>query len=592
MLCFVLDIFYMIVNFDICFLYSNVIQKLFSIFSFVGLFLLLLGLFKKTDVTVYVISSLIFVFTVVNQLKIAYMGEVVLPTDILYLNNIGEITGYIEGTMFNMIKQYLIPLAILLVLLLVICYVVHKNNVCVNKKNVRRTCGLGIALLCLLYVPAYFFPNIYLKKLFNTDERKGYDAICSYAGYYATYGIIPGMLGNILESRQEEPENYNEETVNMELANVKNSETKVLGKPNIIVVLSETFWNIDELEEIEFDKSVASNLESLKKEGILFNMISPSYGGLTSNVEFEFLTGANLMYFNQGFTPYLQLYTGDESYSLPSIVHELNNNGYTSKIIACNSSKLYNCGNVHKYLGFQSQEYITDVDEKYTKGGEVSDKYIVDKIIEEFENKSADDKLFYMALTIQGHMPYSKDKYDNYDISIVKSSLSTEMNDTILSYAQGVYDADKELLRLYEYVNSIDEPTVILFFGDHLPYLQTVNGDNVVDYLEYFNTSDETLNNYRKYNTQALLLANFEIEKGLTKNLSIDLVSSYMLNKMDITISNYYIWLYNSSEVLPSSNFLVSQDKEGNIFSTNDLTNNLKEMYDIRKNIQYKMFYK
>ncbi len=568
-------------------------QLLFNILSFASVFLLLCAIFKRTDIPIYIIASIIFVFTVINQVKIAYTAQPILPTDVLYLNDINEIVGYVDGTLFNMLKQYLIYGILFAIVLIIICAIAHKNNVNIeNAVSKKKIFVLGAIILLLLYVPACVIPDVYLEKLFNVAERKGYAAICTWKDYYLKYGIVPGMLGCIFENRQKEPDGYSEEEVAAELNNVQETNDKIFGKPNIIVVLSETFWNIDELEEVEFNKKVASNFENLKQNGILFNMISPSYGGLTSNVEFEFLTGANLMYFAQGYTPYLQMYGNEKSKENPSIVHELNNNGYVSKIIACNSDKLYNCGKAHNFLGFKSQEYITNLEDKYKKGGEVSDKFIVDKIIQEFETKSFNEKLFCMALTIQGHMPYSIDKYDNYDISIVKSSLSQDMNDTILSYAQGIYDADKELLRLYEYINTIDEPTVILFFGDHLPYLQTENGQNVIDYLEYFNTDDEILNEYRKYNTQALLLANFEIDKGTSMNLGIDLVGVYMLNKMDITISNYYKWLDEVRGVLPSSNMSVSQDATGNIISTKSLTSDLKEMYDLRECIQYKMFKK
>ena len=132
-----------------------------------------------------------------------------------------------------------------------------------------------------------------------------------------------------------------------------------------------------------------------------------------------------------------------------------------------------------------------------------------------------------------------------------------------------------------------------MFYGDHLPYLYTGN-TNAIDILNYFNTSNETLNNYRKYNTQSLILANFDLklDKENTRYLGPDLLSVYILNNMDIKISNYYKWLYESGKFIGAANFLVTVDNNGNLYNTYELSGKYKEMYNLRKNIEYKLFVK
>ena len=165
------------------------------------------------------------------------------------------------------------------------------------------------------------------------------------------------------------------------------------------------------------------------------------------------------------------------------------------------------------------------------------------------------------------------------------------MNGTIISYAQGVYDADQQLGRLYEYIQTIDEPTIIVFFGDHLPYLNTEDGQDILQKLQYFNTEDELLNTYRKYSTEALILANFDInkEKGY---LGADLLGTYVLNKMDINISDYYKWLYTTKDEISGANWKITVDKQGEIYNTNLLEDKMKKAYELRRNIQYKYFIK
>ena len=69
------------------------------------------------------------------------------------------------------------------------------------------------------------------------------------------------------------------------------------------------------------------------------------------------------------------------------------------------------------------------------------------------------------------------------------------MTDVLLSYSQSCYNADMQLGRMYDYIQNFDEPTILVFYGDHLPYLpDTKTKEDIINYLSYFNTDDELLN--------------------------------------------------------------------------------------------------
>ena len=245
-----------------------------------------------------------------------------------------------------------------------------------------------------------------------------------------------------------------------------------------------------------------------------------------------------------------------------------------------------------KKIGFD--EYLdVETEESIENPNNISDEYITDLIIEELKNKKKDEKIFYMTETIQNHMPFEIDKYANYDISIKNSKLKSEMNDTILSYAQGVYDADKQLNRLYEYIKEYEEPTIILFLGDHLPYLYTEKGNNALESISYFNTGDDIEDTYRLYNTQALILSNYNIDLNDMPNyLSNNMILTYIVNNMDIKLSSYYKWLYSTMKYLPATNSFISLDIDGAKYDTQALKGNMKEINDLRRNMQYKFFIK
>ena len=359
------------------------------------------------------------------------------------------------------------------------------------------------------------------------------------------------------------------------------------GKPNIIVVFSEAFWDIEQVEDIKFQPSVTTNIKKLKKQGATVNLLSCSYGGMSENVSYELLTGGNMNYFPNGYIPIMSLYRRRNITQAPSIIKELNKNGYHSKIVF--GRDFYNSKDAFLKLGFNEYEELEETEEN-KKGYFISDEYVTDNIIKELEEKTSNQKMFYMVETIQNHMPYTIDKYENYDIA-VESKFDEDTNNTLLTYAQGIYDVDKQTNRLYEYIKQYKEPTILIFLGDHLPYLYTSEGKDLTEHLSYFNTPDDLENTYRKYDTEALILSNYDINYDkFPSYLSNDLLMTYIINNMDIEIQDYYKWLYTTIDELPATNKFLFLDNLGNKYSLNDMSDRQKDIYNLKEMMQYRFF--
>lgn len=555
----------------------------FSMLLSIIVYTLFLAFTKKTWKATLISYILIFILSIINQLKVIFSGEPLYFSDINFLGQAGDLMGLVAGNIsLKFVLQFICIIAIYGGVLGLLIFASYKNNFELKNKKIRiPLIILDIAILLCLFLPNKYTKELYLKIFFNTDEYVDFDSYTTNLGFYNRNGLINGMYGILLNNVFVEPENYNENTLNNMLASAK-VETEKYGKPNIIVVFSESFWDIDQLEEIEFDKAITSNYNRLKEKGKMVNIITPSYGGMSENVTFEVMTGGSMNYFSKGYIPIMSLYSRKSSENIPSIVKNLKNNGYITEI---NFGKdYYNSQKAYSKLGFDTyREFIEG------KSEHLSDKYCTDILIKRLEQKSNTPLLYVMA-TIEGHMPYSKDKYDKYDISITKSNLSENMNDTVLSYAQGIYNSDYQLGRLYEFIENFDEPIILIFLGDHLPFMYTEDGKNVIFELDYFNTDDELLNNYRLYNSQALILSNYEEEIELPEYIGTDLLLNYIVNQLDVELEPYYKWLYNTTEVLPGINRYISFDKKGNLYDPTELTNEMNEVYENRKLMQYKFF--
>ena len=533
--------------------------------------------YKKANIILIIIS---FIVTTINQIKIFYMQEPIYLSDIKLLGSLGDVFKITDGT-YGSLSKYLL-LFIIKTLILTGIFIFAKRY---KEKEQKRNYYfiIPIILLIILSLPIKGINNL-VKGTFHSDSFKDYTSVSSNLDYYKVYGFTGGMYFNILDSRIFKPDNYNKEEIDKVLN--YQSDNNMEADYNIILVFSESFFDITKLDEIEFNKDILSSYHELESKGKLISMITPTYGGRSCNVEFELLTSNNLSYYDISYIPYLYFNKKDFN-RYDNFLTTMKDSNIVSTSYITTSDNLYNVGNVYNYLGFTNkiENREEDINTKF-----IPDKYVTDRIIEYTNNEN--NKFFLFATTMQNHMPYKKDKYSNYNVSIKNSKLDDDSNEAILSYAQGLYEAGNELKRLYEYINTIDKKTIIVFLGDHLPYLSNQKGDNLIDKLDYFNTDDANLNLYRKYNTEALILSNFDIEFDDTKYLSPDLLVPYLLKTLKVKMNSYYDYLINESkEILPSYNKYVAMDKEGNIYSISELPDNMKKEYNLRHSLQYNLYY-
>ena len=564
----------------------------FSFLLFWGIYMFVFGCMNNVYRTTVLLSAALVLCGIVNQLKIAYSDTPVFLSDFFFLNSAGTFMDILKGTIMGIILKYLVIIVAFLTGIVYICkFAKNRNEFSIRKRFRAFYIILPILFMVIISVPNKNISHFMLKTFFSIDERQDNYATTNM-GYYFKFGVFGGLYGQNLESRLEEPDGYDpselEQLVEESCKKKRNSHK--FGKPNIVMIFSESFWNIDDMKEVRFDQPVASNFEQLKQKGILVDMISPSYGGISSNVEYEMLTGSSIKFFSSGYIPYMQLYIDDKYIKAPSVIQELKRNGYKTHITSTWESSLFNCKSVYEYFGVDVTEYKEDLKDSYKKGGRISDAYVAERLIQELKEKPKDEKLFTMILTAQAHMPFNFDKYEDYDISIVDSKLDPEEEDTIRSYAQGVYDADKQLKEVYDFIQTYEEPTILIFYGDHLPYLKNEKGEDITKKLEYFNTGDSTEDLYRKYHTQCLILANYDIGEDDIDYMGPDLVMDYLLNNMDLEVSPYYQWLYTTIDKLPASNLYVSVDKNGNKYKTSKLTGTMKDTFDLRRKMNWKYF--
>lgn len=584
----VLEFYYTICTFDIARISLRIFPAIISIILIYCIYFILLAIFRRTDRAIIFFGIFFLIIYIINEGRIYYTSDTLLITDVLFLQNAGEVAGFAGVTFINCIKFIFFATILAIVILTYLFKIAKRNNIKVkNIKNSLIRCAISIIVLVLLFMPKGNVDKFIVNNIYNINDGKDNAITASNTRYFYKYGVLSGLYGKLIESRRFVPDDYDENELKGILENApKNNGT--WKQPNVIVIFSESFWDVSKLEKIKFDKDVTPNYHMLKEKEIAIEMISPAYGGISSNVEFEILTGGSLNFFSKGYTPYMQLFHKGISDNNPNFIKELKNNGYKTKILNSSSANMFNCDFIYDIYGVDERNHLYD--EIDLNGEYVTDSYLTDQIIEYFNNKDKDEKTFFFTITMGGHMPYFEERYEKYDVNIIESPYEDDVNEVVHSYAEGMYLADKELGRLYDYINTLDEDTIVIFFGDHLPHLSTPDGKDALFKTNFLSYDYDLESVYRQFNTTALILSNYDIEYDGTKYLSPDLLLTYVFNNMDLELSPFYRWLYQTKDTLPSSNYVVSQDKDGKIYYTLALTDEMKKTYELREKMQYMLF--
>lgn len=240
-------------------------------------------------------------------------------------------------------------------------------------------------------------------------------------------------------------------------------------RPDIVIVQSESFFDPGRMRGYA-DNQFIPNFTRLAATGETGPLYVPTFGGGTIRTEFEVLTGLPLRYFPQIQFPYLQI----ETKVIPGLARTLRSNGYTTLAIHDNDPGFWNRASALQRLGFDRFISINDFPKNPPLDGRyVSDRVLTDEILSQLKDSGPPQLLF--AISMEAHGPYDGNP-GNINIAerdaIPVPPGVTGMAKTMLqNYLYHARHADEQLGRLADALSHRARPTLLLFYGDHLPAL-------------------------------------------------------------------------------------------------------------------------
>ena len=442
--------------------------------SCIVLFLMLMLLFAVTHnifAAGVIISAVLLLFYTVSFYKRMMTGVVLIPADLNFLRHMGGLSAFI-----NLTLHWQPVASILCAAALNIPLYFASKHIRLNLKG-RATAYITSGLIIF----ALSFTRLSVDILMPMMDVQA-SADMSENDIYEQKGALLGFFTLGVGWDIDPPDGYSplfmESLAAQITANITPRMDTTDIKPNVIIVMSESFWDPTKLPNIAFSEDPMPNLRRLQEAATAGSVVSPVFGGMTSNVEYEFLTGNAMRFVRFGDFPYYVSATyidRDEGRALPNMFRA---NGYRTVAMHTYDGSFYDRDRHYPKLGFDifiADEDMPDARFKGMFGGRniISDEYFGDILIEVIED--ADRPLFLFGITVQNHMPYAANRYeDEVTRGITADSggiLSEEDTLYLETFLEGTYDADLLLGRLYDYVMDSDEPTILVFFGDHLPVI-------------------------------------------------------------------------------------------------------------------------
>ena len=377
---------------------------------------------------------------------------------------------------------------------------------------------IGIIVCGVLYT---FVTNIAI------DKRVVSTYFGNIAFAYEDYGLPYCFSASLFNTGISEPNGYTKKAMakidkDGELNQTATSRSSD-ELPNIIVVQLESYFDVANAEFFTTSEDACPNLHNLYQNYSNGYFKVPSVGAGTANTEFEVLTGMNLRYFGPGEYPYK---TYSKKHPTESAATALASLGYGTHALHDNTGNFYSRANVFNNMGFDtftSKEFMNVL--QTTENGWAKDEILTQHIMEAMDTTKQED--FVFTVSVQGHGNYPETQVIENPKIKVEGIEDEALKNKWEYYVNQVYEMDQFVGDLIKAVEERNEPSVVAFYGDHLPTMGLKAEDLKSRYL---------------YNTNYVIWDNIGLQKD-DKNIPAYQLMSEVLNRLDIhsgTVFNYH----------------------------------------------------
>ncbi|MDO4870969.1 MAG: sulfatase-like hydrolase/transferase [Candidatus Saccharibacteria bacterium] len=522
--------------------------------SWVIIFLIdvvLLAIFNRTILANLILIIISIVWLFVDQIKMTSRQTPFLPEDLFLIGEAKQMTSLIQTSDF----YFLIRNLILIFIMSLSAYFIYHLLMHYPKPSRRRR-WLVSSLLAVIGVGGLI--NIYQQlrdpNLMTTHNNLIHNAIinCCPASNYYWNGPVVGFISNIGKITLDRPSEYSEDNICQIVQKYQPVLTELKQKTptepiNIVLILSESLT----------DPMLFQDYYAFKQDPIPFThwlqqnrpsgwLTTTEYGGGTANVESDVLTSLSST-FNNNTTPFTHFLPKIKNF--PSLASTLKSFGYSTSALHNYTPQMYKRHLVYPNIGIDNFYDISSFShtQAIDRNTYDSDSSFFATLLEHLQQNSEQPK-FINGITMQNHAPY-----DNiYNLTTQwteQDNLSDDEYNRLENYLTGINYSDQALQQFYRQLQQINQKTLVLIYGDHLP------GSGVFSRVA---EADQEL----AHLTPIITLANFDLKFKNFDKISANYLATTIFEALDWPKSGYYTMLDQIRQKYPALTNYHAGDNE------------------------------
>ena len=483
-----------------------------------------------------------------NRYVLTFRGRAIFPGDLLSLGTAANVASNYDYTPNAL--QVTTGLICLLCLLLALTIPRQRGR---SKLRLRSAAPAALvsAAFAVVFFGTSFLSSMGIKPDLWTTRGDGFALHFAICLRYST--VSP-------------PEGYSEQTLGEIVGKLADDDVSASGaltgavQPvNLIVIMNESFSDLASVADLETNRDRMPFFHSLTENAIKGTAYSSVFGGTTANSEYEFLTGNTTAFLPLGAIPY-QMYVTDGS---DSLVSQLNALGYRSVASHPYYSSGWNRRAVYPYLGFSRSLFLNDFQDRKYMRGYVTDQSNYENLVRLYEEKAPGEKLFLFNVTMQNHSAYSV-PWDGLPKEVWLTGDMAGRYATVDQYLSLMYQSDLALEYLVSYFSQVEEPTMILLFGDHQPQVST----NF--YTDMLGHDPDLATAQKKQAVPFLLWANYDIPERDGVETSLNYLSTLLVETANLPATSYQRFLSGLQETLSAVNAMGYRTADGTWYEDAD----------------------
>lgn len=501
-----------------------------------AIYLFLYGLSGSVRITAIFGLIALNLIGMVNYFVCEFRGTAFKIADVLSIKTAEDVAGMYR---FSVSSAHVIWAVVLFLTILLVFFYIKYGTHQEKKQTIRRRIGSVCISLCIFVV--CFQVDLY------KGSGKAFDS-WNTGGYMVYFFDKLSIKGNGMPDAYDSTKYSDIGALDMQAAEKKEM-------PNIIVLMNESFSDIQRITDIHTNKEVMPFFKELIKgdniiEGETYVSV---FGGNTSNTEMEFLTGSTMGFWGEDTVCYNDGFSAD----LDVLPKWLNQLGYATYAVHPAKPTNYNRDSVYKKMQFSNTRFIDD----FQSYGAANQSAGESKLVGDRENYTylediihkEESPLFVFNVTIQNHGGYQWRGIN--DVKITEPIANQSDYQQINEYLTLLNESDRALEQFITDLKKSDEKTIVLFFGDH---------QSMITYLLEKNLKKE-LQQKDYYRTPFFIWANYDIETEHNVTTSINYLQNMLLEASGIGLLNeYQNKIAQVQKEFPVFNPIYSEDKNRN----------------------------